>query len=343
MKPTIELLRTVGSPFTAGVRPPEDSRIISDLYSYARNNRMPLFFLSALEKWEMLGGFKEIYDGMYQRSSATYGAMSKVSEILSKANVPHALFKTVRPYRETTVDIDVLIFGFRAEHEKAVRTMIDAGYIKLGAGPNSTTVKDPSFDIGVDLYREIAVSEIIYLDKNKIGSYITEAKILPNNRTVITLSPSADLVALIAHSIVKEHMYTLSEYYSTLLFLSQMSKNDLDNLVEIVQNNAVMNAARVHIGITAKLHEAAHGYVPDKVESVLSEIGVDALETQRVGDFYTPHKFHPITVVKALLEKMRSEEKTRRSVTRQIRSMLDPSFTGPLMREIIAHSVRVTY
>ena len=215
MNPTISLLRTVGSPFAPETELPNDARDPMEHYHCARKNRMPLLYLTSLKKWERLGSLQIVYEELYERSLEAYDAVARASRTLNEAHVPYALFKTIRPYQETTVDLDVLILRSPMEYEKSVKAMIGAGYRKLGSGPNSTTVRDPYVDISVDLYREVAVSQIIYLDKGKIGPHITERNMLSRGEAVRTLSPQADLIALIAHSVIKEHMYTLSEYYST--------------------------------------------------------------------------------------------------------------------------------
>ena len=341
---TIRLLRTVGSPFAKETEYPKNSHDSMELYRCAQKNRMTLLYLTALKKWDRLGEFKKTYDDMYEQSLGTYDAISRVSETLNKAHVQYTLFKTIRPYQCTTVDIDIIILKSQREYEKSIKALVNAGYKKLGSGPQSTTVEDPSIDMGVDLYREIAVSQIIYLDKNKIGSYTTERNVLPNREPVRTLSPSADLAALIAHSLIKEHMYTLSEYYSTLYFLAQLDIENIKSFIEIVRENAIVKAAQVHIGITAKLHEVAQGKVPKKIEKITEELGVDYLETRRLeNSFETPHKFHPITVMRTMFEKVEREEKTRRSIAKQITSMLNPNFSVTFIKEFLAHVLRGTY
>lgn len=222
--------------------------------------------------------------------------------------------------------------------------MIDAGYKKLGSGPCSTTVKDPEMNISVDLYKEVAVSHIIYLDKDKLSRHIAKRKI-PGNAHVEALLPKADVVALIAHSIIKEHMYTLSEYYSFLYYLAEMDSNEALNLVNIIRDNAIMRAAKTHIALTATLHEAAHGETPKKIERIANDLRVHSIETRRlVGNrFQAPYKFHTLTLLKAFLEKIREDERTRKSVAKQMTSMMNPSFTKNIIKEVVKHHLRETY
>jgi hypothetical protein len=344
MEPTIKLLRVIGSPFVSSREAPKDENEAYELYICALKNRMPLLYLSALKKANKLERLKTVYDKSNKKSLMTFNAISRASGTLKDAFVPHTLFKTLRPYPATTVDIDILILESDHEYKKAVATMLNAGYEMLGFGPNSTTVKDPYMDIGVDLYREVAVSYIVYLDKNKLRSQVIEKDIDSSGEPVRTLSPLADLVALIAHSVIKEHMYTLSEYYSTLYYLAQMDESDLTTFIEIIRKNAIVNAAQVHIGITAKLHEVAHGSVPQEIRIITRGIQKDAFEVRRLErSFKTPHKFHPITLSRTLFEKIRREKKTRETMVKQIMSLFNLSFTGSVIRQVVDHFIRESY
>jgi len=345
MKQTIKLLRTIGSPFISETKPPKDKREALELYRCAVRNRMPLLYLAVLKKWEKLGNLKKTYYDMCEKCGKTYDAISRVSNILRKTDIAHTIFKTIRPYPETTVDIDILILKSDEEYKKSVKTVIEAGYKKLGSGPNSTTVKDPQIDIGVDLYQEVAVIQLIYLDKNKIGSYITEKPIPPHGEPARTLSPPADLTAIIAHSVIKEHMYTLSEYYSTLHYLTEMNSKEVLSFTNMIRENAVTRAAKTHISITATLHKVAHGETPRKVERILNDLGTDSIEIRRLTEnkSKTPHKFQILTVGKALLEKIKQDKTTRKSIAEQITSMMKPRFAEDVIKKIVEHRLRETY
>jgi len=343
MTQTARLLRIVGSPFMFETESPRNNQEVMSLYYRAVKNRMPLLYLTAIKKWNKLGKLKQTYIDIHGRSQSTYDAMLRLSAILREAAIEYALFKTVRPYLETTVDIDVIILEQGEDYKRSISRMNGAGYERLGHGPNSITFKDPYLNIGVDLYREVAVSQVIYLDKDKIRQHVIEKNIGPNGETIRTLSPPADLIAIIAHSMIKEQMYTLSEYYSTLYFLVQMDSRDLETFIGMIYENALTNSARVHIGITAQLHEIAHGTIPEKIRKILYNLQLDPIEIHRSKTAEAPYKFHILTVGKALWEKIRVEEKARKSISRQIESMLDPSFSKVALSRFIGHVLREAY
>jgi len=341
---SLELLRVIGSPFFTKTGDSIDKTKVPELYSLAVRNRMPLLFLDTLNRRGSLGDLEATYHKSNAEYLETYDAILRAATVLEKAGIGYALFKTLRPYPATTVDIDTIVFGSARVYEEAIDAMVDAGYRLLGSGPWSTTVEDPLMDIGVDLYREVAVSRVIYLDKANLAVHVTR-KELPNGEFVRTLSPAADLVSLLAHSVIKEQMYTLSEYYSFLLYLSDMNSQEVSAFGRMVRDNAISRAAASHITLSGILHEAAYGEGPGRIRQLLLELREDSFEKKRfVGEhFKTPHKFHPLTVMKALREKVSKDKKTKRSLSDQMVAMLDPGFAQEVLTRLARQYSRETY
>jgi hypothetical protein len=139
-------------------------------------------------------------------------------------------------------------------------------------------------------------------------------------------------------------MYTLSEYYSTVFFLSQMNSSDLEDFVALINDNHLLAAAQVHLGITAELHQLAYGQNPEKLCALMNEVKVDLFERERFRkSLVTPHKFHVATLGRALREKFFGEEKTRASIARQVASMIDPRFAKDVIERITDHVFRESY
>jgi hypothetical protein len=280
----------------------------------------------------------------YERERSRYfevlGAISRVSRILADSKDKHAIFKTYRPYISNTVDIDVLIFGTNQQHKKAVRDLLEAGYGLVVNGPRSTTLQDMEANIGVDLYQQIAASYVSYMDKQKLAGQVVFRK-LPNGSCINTLTPEADLAAIIAHSIIKEHMYTLSEYYSFVYYLKTM---DVNSFLKIVKRSNITVAARIHASLTALLHRVAHDFVPQQLQVLLEELEDERFEAARLVErcFRTPHKYHPITIAKSLLEIMKEEE-TRLSVPSQVAHMFAPNIARQFFERLLSDYRRETY
>jgi len=310
------------------------------LYQLSEKNRMLFYYLDRLQTMNprnRVSTFSSIHESENIKRLRIDNSISRVSRILSETHIEHAVFKTIRPYRSTTVDIDVIVF---AGYAKAVETMQEAGYSLVVQGPMSTTIWDRDNGIGIDLYDQIAVSSITYIDKRKLIDSIIEKK-LTNNRPVKTLKPEADLICIIAHSIVKEQMYTLAEYYTFIYYLKQI---DVENFVRTAEKCNIKHATKTHAAITAFLHCTAHATVPDTLKKILDTIGEEDFEAARLQreEFETPHKYHPITIGKSLIEMMKQNE-TRRSLAKQLSNMFDAKFANDFFRKLVDHAFRETY
>jgi len=328
----------LGSPFQpASPFPCRDDFI--KLTSIASKNRILYFYLT------MTGSkphdkLLHIFYKEQAKFRRTNYLISRISKILTEGGIEYAFFKTIRPYISTTVDLDILIFGESEEYIKSITAIKNAGYKLLTYGPLSTTFLDEEANIGIDLYREVAVSFITYIDKKTLYPYITTMK-LSNGEKVKILKPEADLACIIVHSVIKEQMYTLSEYYTFIYYLKQMNIKDF---IHVVKQNNVTSAARTHTSITALLHEVAHKTIPEKLQQITESLGKDYFEITRLtqNNFETPHKYHPITVVKALLEIVKVK-KCRDSMALQIYRMLNPRFTNKFLKDLLKHIKRETY
>jgi hypothetical protein len=331
----MRILGSLSGTTTFSVRPDK----LVELSRTSATNRMLFFYLHSLGT-KNLGKLVSLYENEQTSYMRTNDAIARASQILTNANIEHAFFKTIRPYTSTTVDLDILIFGENGDHAESVNVMEDAGYELVMRGPRSTTLRDKEANIGVDVYSEVAVSLITYMDKRTLSPYVTTTN-LPNGEYVKILEPEADLSCIIAHSIIKEQMYTLSEYYTFIHYLKQMS---IDNFLQIVKQSNMTSAARAHASITALLHKTAHKSIPSELQQILKKLGQDNFETTRITrrDFETPHKYHPITVARSLLE-IAKGTKSRNSMAMQIYQMTHPSFSSKFLKALMEHVLRETY
>jgi hypothetical protein len=338
MSLTIELLRSLSSP-SENISIPLSQDKLVELSKVANKNRMFFFFLYKIG-FEKLERIRSAYKEEQASYTKTNTAIARVSQILMNANIKHAFFKTIRPYISTTVDLDIIIFGGSQDHIDSVEIMKNAGYQLIINGPRSTTLLDEETKIGIDIYSEIAVSFITYMDKTALYSHVTTAK-LPNGEYVKILDPEADLLCIIAHSIIKEQMYTLSEYYT---FINHLKNMDIDNFVRLIRQTNLTVPARTHASITALLHQTAHGIIPIKLKQMLDALGSNNFENRRLiqNNFETPHKYHPITVSRSLLE-IAKGKKSRNSFATQIYQMLNPNFSRKFLKAFMEHITRRTY
>lgn len=335
---TLDFLKLVPSPF-ARVSDEYEIDDINHMYYFARKNRLPLMCLESLRNIGRLQSLEKEYGELTLKYEKTIGLFEKVARVLDKSGVAYAFFKSTRPYHEVTVDIDILIFG--QGYKEAVLAFCNSGYQLRGVGPLSTTFRDKETRINLDVYSEVGVSHIVYLDKDVLEGFTATRSL--NGVALQCLDMKTDLVAVIAHSVLKEQLYVLSEYYTTLYYLADMKWED-SPLISLITACKIRWAARIHFGITALLHRLAYGNIPVRLVKILEGLGVDAYELNRVFDsgLSFPHKYHPLSIGRVLFEKFR-EKKARRSLAFMAFSSLDPGFSSQVFKDGIKHIFRDTY
>jgi len=343
MNSTVKLLKAIGSPFVNERRCEAFAEEeIPALYLHAIKNRIPLLYLDTLNRQNKLSDLKPIYCREYSRYLKIFDTMAEVSDFLSSLNVEHVIFKSIRPYPDASVDIDTLIFDSE-KYERALKSFLKTGWNILGYGPQSATFFDSEAQVGIDLYREIAVSWVVYLDKEKLKRYVTR-RVLPNQKSVWTFQVEADLLAIIAHSVIKEQIFTLAEFYTFLICLKRMSRKEIGKFESLIEINNMVALARSFVTVTVVLHNEAFGWVPEKLEVLSNELGRNGLEEKRLRQnaFETPHKYHFLTLLKSVMNRLK-EEKTRKSMALQGFEMMNPHFTKTVVSGLVDHMIRETY
>jgi len=355
MNLTVKLLKVVGSPFISEQEPPENYEEIFELYKHAVKNKIGLLYLEVLKNFGMLKfNLKSEYKRIRRQHEEQVVTLRRVSNIFNLYNVKYVVFKSIMPFPAVPNDIDVLHMGSYEEYENAIKIMLQSGYMEVRAPVGSLQHMfhdirmcehtDPRekdvYDI--DLYHKAAASYIVYLDKRKIKEYIMEMNI--SGDKIKILKPEAELIAIIVHSIIPEQIFTLFTYYATLYYLKKLNSKEISGLINLAKENNVIFPVRAHFSLVAELHQAAHAFVPEKVEAVLESVGDELNERKnlRRNDFKTPHKYCWLTLIRTLLEK-RKDEEFRRSFVRQIVSMLKPDLTKWVISNIIWRRKRETY
>ena len=336
---TYNIIQVIGSPFIDSNN--ELDRLkIDELYEFSKKNRMPLLYLKSISELDVQDKYKKEYIYLIDRWSEIEGSIKKVLEILDREKIMYTTFKSIKPYREITVDIDLLILDC---YERAVKVLKKSGYVLLERGPLSSTFRDQEVKIDYDIYDEVGVSQIIYYDKDKVREQIIDKPLLTGGY-IKSLSPVTDLLAIIAHSVIKEQMYIIAEYYSTLFYLERIGVKGIESFLKMSEQLGLNTAVKAHLGITYVIHKLVHDVEPLPLRGIISKLGYNGLEIQRVKEsqLKMPHKFHPITLINALSEKLR-DPKSRRSFSEQLINMMSPSFTMDFIPKMLSHVKRETY
>ena len=343
MNETIKLLRVVGSPLIETSELPQDDKEAGKLYVSAIKNKIPLLYLDRLKQQGRSGEFETIYDERKTWQRKLSSSISRVSEILEDLDIEYALIKTIKPYPAVPNDVDILCLGTNNEYIKAKQALLKAGYEKLFPKvPAARQIKlcHPEDNVWIDLHKEVGVSAIICMNKRILKKYATEVKLSDGRHTKTLVSP-ADLAVIIIHSLITEQLYTLGEFYATILWLADWNQPEIDSFISIVRENNITLAARTHISITSLLHKEAFGVMSAKLDQILAELGAEPSESSRCkeNNFKVPHRYRLLTVTRALLEKMKDRE-TRKSIPSQMQKMLNPAFLRILIKDIKGHRTR---
>ena len=375
---TLKLLKTIGSPFQPTKERLEESNESLELYDHAVKNKIPLLYLNALKQGENLNELKSKYEEEHVRYLKFLNGVARVSEVLNAADLEFLIFKTIKPFPVVHGDADIIVLGDDGMYKQAVEVLLKAGYIpqlsnlvdvkmlareeeykkaveilvkpthgggKYGlkhVSPTGTDFVDPEWKLDIDLQKELALSYVIYMDKNNFKRHITETEV-PNGAGIKTPTPELDLAIVIAHSLA-EQMYLLGECYTFLYRLSKMDKESIGNFVNILKENKLTTAAKSFITVTAVLCEEAYGEVPKKVDRLLDELGYEESEAKRLikSNFKAPHRYGWLTLSKVFLEKMK-EKRFRRSVLVQMVKMRNPRLIRLVIKSIIEMRKREYY
>ena len=227
-------------------------------------------------------------------------------------------------------------------YKRAVDLLTKPTYGERHISPAGVDFIDPIYDVDIDLRKEVAISYIVYLDKNRFRKHITETE-LPNGGRIKTVTPELDLASVMAHSLT-EQLYLLGEYYTLIYQLHRMNEQETNSFINIVKENRITIAAISYITLTAALCEAAYGKVPEKLNRILDRLGSNVTEAKSLAknNLKMPHRYSISTLTRFLLEKM-GEGRFRRSVATQMIKLLNPNLAKLVVRELIDRRRREYY
>jgi hypothetical protein len=252
-------------------------------YLLACNNRIPLTYLSRVRSDSRL--YLLLYNYHQERFHRIIEVIREVSEIFEQSDIEYAVIKTLRPYPEDTADIDILIFGSEEEYRKSIRILsrifrpVDVLNRKSEAGLYDYKPFEVSpyacfwykDNIKLDIHKELAVLNLIYVDKDNLRSYIRKAK-LANDIETKVLAPVAELLINVAHSVIKENSFSLADYLTALHHLAKLSDPEVHVLMSLIAINKLKTAFRWYMGLVATIHFIAHGFVPEILKNVLKKL-----------------------------------------------------------------------
>ncbi|AGK60071.1 hypothetical protein Asulf_00035 [Archaeoglobus sulfaticallidus PM70-1] len=354
MNLTGKLLKFIGSPFTQDCK----ENYIPDAYEFAQKNKIGLFYLEKLKECGKLSESDPLYKENIVRYMETLKTVIRISKVLNELTEEYVIFKFFKPFPHTPSDVDVLFFCSENKYRWIIEQLLNRGYYKIGEAPNQVVVYDlrggyENIDkrtVGgkqggkyyIDLYKEVSASYIIYLDKDKLKNYVTEIRI--ENEKVKVLKPEAELAVVLTHSIIPELLFTLADYYTTLYYLKNMNRKEISSFTSIFRENNILTAAQASLSIIKRLHQEFCGFVPEKIEMVVNELGENESEINNLvkNNFTMPYHYKTSTLIRVLFERMKNST-GRKSIMKQIIYMSNPRLANWVIKNIIWRKTRETY
>ena len=360
MTQTIALLKIIGSPFcdddVRGL--PESVTDAKDLYTFAMKNKVGLLYLTALEERGELEKYslRDEYIREIKKNEDQTATLYRISHLFNVHNIKYAIFKSSMPFPATPNDVDIIHFGNDDEFSKACRLMLAADYQEVTGTADTQQrmfhdtvtggVLDPHpkkkdvFDI--DLYQKVSASQLVYLDKAILERYVMN--ICPEGNQIKALSPEAELMAIIIHSIFPELLCTALAYYATLYYVYKMDDENILEFIDVVEANHVKKATQTHFSIVAELHQEAHGFAPGKIDQICNLLGGKENEGKSVvkNCFKLPHKYSVGCFLRVTAEKC-YENEFRQSIPTQIVFSLNPKNFKWIVNNLIWRYRRETY
>ncbi|MHC4618039.1 MAG: hypothetical protein ACYTEQ_09835 [Planctomycetota bacterium] len=344
---TLQILRRVGSP--AGVEPTLSGttpEAIRDEFQWAWENRIGLLYLLTVPERTLAPALLEGRESLIRREAETMAVLRRVCGHLNVADVRYVIFKTVRPYPFTPNDVDVLFLGTSEEYQRAVDLLMSKGYKKLGVAPLQTLAYDPAGEgkVGpkkeggtyyLDLYRHAGADYFRYLDTHRAAACVQYLE--TDGIQIPILKPELELPVMLYHNVFPENTYHIEHFYLVLYYLYGSKAIDLDGFVDQTRRNHYVSAVRANLTITSALHERAFGVVPDRVQSVLEELGgADRKTAERLkrAGYRTPYYFRAPLFVGAAVAKL-VEWNSLSSLFVQGAHMLQPRFMIDAVRAFV--------
>ena len=346
---TLRLMRVIGSPFI--VHKPQnlanDKKKTKLLLRIADLNKVNLLFIESVMNFSKECSQLEFLLSTYRKNYELFQfSVMDIAGILNDSGIQYAVFKSLTSFPMSHSDVDILIFDDR-EFNGIHHFLKSQGFETIKVGPNSITVKNPRLDFKVDLHKEIAVSYLVYLDKNILRNFLHIQYL--NSLPVVVFLEEFDMLISMCHSVYKEQLYTLADFYEILYTLSNLTTKQFTNFIDYTKTLKSDLAVSLSIACTAVLHKMAFNSIPSELIQLFSKLApttshfvVNYEITKLLNSEDLPHKFSPISVTTAILAKLQYQ-RTRRNFHNQLRAFLKPSFIRDFSEQVWTHIKHDTY
>jgi len=341
----VEVLRIIGSPYrmTQNRELKEKEKWPSQTLLVSESNKIPVLYLESAKRiWKDDPELQSLYDRYRLLHKRMLNDIKRVASVLRKSTVEFCIFKTLKPYPFVGSDIDILFFR-NSELERAYNVLRSMGYTTTTLDPDNVTLYNPDGGLRLDLYREASVSRIRYANKNQLRDYLTS--VLIDGVEVPSLSPEIDLLVSMGHSLFKEQMFTLADFYHVIHRFKAFSKKEISRFIGLAERQGYGFTVNLTLGLASTLHELVYNKsipVFEQVNRSLAFKGGFLISKEKIklaDTLELPHKYCFLTAAMAISTKL----VTSGNLARQLSSLLDPIFFRNFFERLVWHITRETY
>jgi len=342
------LMQTIGLPgMDRKVQQVSDENFLLRLLPLAARNKVPLFFLEqAVKVNENFNSLKKLYRGHFEKFELILRFLGQLSKTLNELEIDYVLFKTLKPFPFVPVDAD-LLFSTREDMFHVCNVLLDQGCRLAGSSAYSITLYDPKYNMNIDLQLEISVSRLVYINKKLLRNYVTKVNV--NGSQVRILSPPVSLITVISHSLYKEQMFTLSDYYTTIIQISKMSDMELTIFRNATKEMHLEFGVKAFLTLSELLTKMVfHQTIPNLVKTA-GMIQIDNKQDKIIRSAYSdlmrriklPQKYPFTLLLSAFIVKVAKDSVMRGSVVGQLEELA----TSPskFFESMLLHVTREAY
>lgn len=341
------VVKTIGTPFNEPECNQLDGIDLIDLYNFAKNNKIGLFFLESLPKNMLIGEIQIELERQRVYHNNLKQTAIRIATVLNNIGSRYAIIKSHFPFPAVPADVDLIMFGNDSDFDYAVKIVKKNSFEKLGEAPLELLFHDESRGVqhgdpaskdafDVDVYKEIGAGHIIYMDKRKLADQLDEIRI--EGQAIRTLKAPGEIAISIFHSIYPERIFTLLLYYQILYAIRDMSQTQIDEFIRICASHKIKTASRIVLSLSERIHETCFDEPPQKLVQLRQAVGNKVPVTINK----LPYNY-PTGMVLGSFWNKRNDLVFTFSFFRQIISMLSPKYAKYVISVHKQRSSRVTY
>jgi len=318
------LAEIIGFPSIESV--PSRDLIDSDftrIFPLAVKNKVPLLFLEKSLKIRPESKFLiDTYQSYLGRVNSSKSLINNIVEVLDRAELDYAIFKTIKPFSSFGADVDVILFSRKSFYD-AWSHLVKNGCELAGYGAFSATLYSAPHVMNVDLHFQIGVSRLIYLDVRLLQDHVV--RINYDKSSAPILDNQASFVADVTHSIYKEQLLTLSDFYVVANGILSMNSHQLESTLDLVKKAHATFSAKAVLLLTDRLTRLTFNRTIPAIVEAAELINVNRIEAKVINflmtrlelDFKLPFSYPLLAVAAAFLLKLPKDPTMRGTLAGQ--------------------------